>query len=185
MTRQALLLAHRLQSALLQLAGGGPLSAAPRVLLDGWATLYRWHAAGQRVTRLTAEHEDAILDNPLPQDLDLAEADLRHEAIGIELSDRRDWIVIARHAPAPCEVVVQGEIRWAYGQPLLTFVTEIGGDIKAGYFNLAAMPTPDALALRPGIALTRAGVRALAESETLEEDYRVALAIPTLYRQHR
>jgi hypothetical protein len=148
-----------------------------RIYVDAWATLYRWHEAGERVWRISQAVADETEDMCLPSDLDLATARTRGEAVTYQLPVRSEWIVIARHAPAPCEVRVHGDVRWAYAQPVLTYCTMLAdGSLAAGYYSLADMPTPDLLTLRPGATLGRS-VRALTEASIAEEEYRVALAL--------
>lgn len=173
-------LAERLQTALLRAAADHPTDWAqrvPRVQLDAWATLSRWHAGRERVWRISAAMADETEDIVLPPDLDLAVARVRGEAVAYQLPLRSEWIILARHAPAPAEVVVRSSVRWAYAQPVLTYCTMLAdGSMAAGYYSLLDMPTPDMLALRPGHTIGRA-IRALTDASITEEEYRVALAL--------
>lgn len=68
---------------------------------------------------------------------------------------------------------------------MLTYATEIDGGLASGFFSFLDMPTPGRMELRPGTTLGLAGSRERGEAEVAEEDYRVALGLATLYRQHR
>lgn len=174
-------LAERLQTALMRTADEHPPALwakhAPRVQLDAWATLYRWHNSGEHVWSISAAMADETEDMVLPYDLQLATARVRGEAVAYQLPERSEWIVLARHAPAPCEVQVRDGVAWAYAQPVLTYCTLLhGGALAAGYYSLADQPTPDRMVLRPGITLGQS-VRALTEASLPEEEYRIALAL--------
>lgn len=148
-----------------------------RIYVDAWASLYRWHAGGERVWRISAAMAEETEDMVLPPALQLASARVRGEAVAYQLPLRSEWIVLARHAPAPCAVDVYGDQRWAYAQPVLTYCTMLAdGSMAAGYYSLADMPTPDLLALRPGHTIGRS-IRALTDASITEEEYRVALAL--------
>lgn len=176
MNRTIYALAESLQRKL----GAISLNDAPRVMIDAWASLYRWHVTGERVWRISDEQADRLMDEPLPPALNLATAPVRGEAVAYQLPDRSEWIVLARHAPAPCLVVVHGDCRWSYAQPVLTYCTELpDGSLASGYFSLADMPTPSVLELRPGMTMLSGPLTA---AEIAEEDYRVSLAIAQHYR---
>lgn len=156
------------------------VESAPRVMLDAWATLEAWHRHGERVWRITPAAADETADMLLPPSLDLATAPTRGAAVAYQLPDRAEWIVLARHAPAPAAVTVLGpDIGWAYRQPVLTYCTEVRGGLASGYYSLADYPTAGALPdlIRPGSSLTIRGARLLGEAETAEESARVALAL--------
>lgn len=173
-------LAQRTQDALRRAADAAPDTwpqLVPRVQLDAWATLWRWHAGGERVWRISAAMAEETEDMVLPPDLDLATARTRGEAVAYQLPLRSEWIVLARHVPAPAEIPVYGAARWAYAQPVLTYCTVLAdGTLSAGYYSLTDQPTPARLSLRPGITLGRS-IRALTEASIAEEEYRVALAL--------
>jgi len=169
-------LANDLQHRLLEV--GNPLDRAPRVILDAWASLWRWHDTGERTWRITSEHEDALMANPLPSDLPLATAKRRGPAVAYQLPDRRQWIVLAYHDGKREPITVLGpEIGWSYSQPILTFATMIDDALASGYYNLTDQPTPADLHLRPGTSLRGA----LTAADIVEEDYRVAIAITDYY----
>ena len=173
-------LAQRTQDALRRAAEAAPDTwpqLVPRVQLDAWATLWRWHAGGERIWRISAAMAEETEDMLLPPDLDLATARVRGEAVAYQLPQRSEWIVIARHAPAPSKIPVHGAVRWAYAQPVLTYCANLaGGTLSAGYYSLADQPTPNQLSLRPGLTLGRS-IRALTEASIAEEEYRVMLAL--------
>ena len=173
-------LAQRTQDALRTVAQAAPdmwTQLVPRVQLDAWSTLWRWHAAGERVWRISQAMAEETEDMVLPAALDLATARTRGEAVAYQLPLRSEWTVLARHAPAPAEIPVYESARWAYAQPVLTYCTVLAdGTLAAGYYSLADMPTPDRLALRPGVTLGQS-IRALTEASIAEEDYRVMLAL--------
>lgn len=179
-------LAQRTQDALRRAAEAAPDTwpqLVPRVQLDVWATLYRWHAGGERVWRISAAMAEETEDMILPPDLDLATARTRGEAVAYQLPLRSEWIVLARHVPAPSEIPVYGAARWAYAQPVLTYCTMLAdGTISAGYYSLTDQPTPARLSLRPGITLGQS-IRALTAASIAEEEYRVALALIHHYIQ--
>lgn len=183
MTRDLYRHAERLQRLLQQVAQGrGPdgLKDAPRIALDAWATLYRWHEGGERVWRISPAVADEMADVVLPPDLPLATAPVRAEAVAYQLPERGQWLVLARHAPAPAVVVVYGEIRWAYAQPVLTYCTELeDGTLASGGYSLTECPTAGSLPdrLRAGTSLGLQGARRLGEAETTEEEARLALAL--------
>lgn len=190
MTKHLYTLARNLQSALLQAAGDLPPPVnwgklALRVHLDAWATLYRWHEAGEPITRITPEAEDAILSGGLPPDLPLATAPLAQPALACQLPDRSQWIVIARHSPAPSHITLRAAHGWTFAQPVLTYCsnTETGG-IMSGFVNLTDQPTLADLRLSPGRSIKSDGqIKSLSESEVTEDEYRLALAIHSLYRR--
>ncbi len=157
---------------------------APRVQLDAWATLLAWHTAGEPVTRLTDETEDAILSRPLPPDLALATAPLRRESLGIQCSERGVWVVIARH-PAGVSIGVQDTVSYGFRQPLLTYIANHPGGTgyAAGYVNLIDQPTPSRLTISPGTIMDAATerVRPLGNEAITHDDYLLTLAIHVLY----
>jgi hypothetical protein len=182
MTKDIYRLADRLQRELLAIAADRSpedwAAHGPRVLLDAWASLVRWSACDEPRWRISAAVADEIGDMLLPPDLPLSTARVRAEAVAYQLPDRGAWIVLARHAPAPCAVIVHGDVRWAYAQPVLTYCTVLeDGALASGYLSLADMPTAGALHLRPGLTLALSGPRALNAAEVSEEDYRVSLAL--------
>lgn len=175
--------AARLQAMLLRAAASLPAETwardVPRVLLDAWASLVRWHECGERVWRISAAAADETGDMLLPADLPLATARVRAEAVCYQLPARETWIVLARHAPAPCEVIVRGDLRWAYRQPVLTYCTQIDDSLASGIYNLDDCPTAGSLPLTiaPGTSLGLRGVRPLGEAEVSEEEARISLAL--------
>jgi len=177
-------LATRLQAQLLEKAAALPAETwarqVPRVLLDSWASLVRWHEAGEQVARISASMADETGDMVLASGLRLASARVRAEAVCYILPEESEWIVLARHAPAPCEVVVKDAVRWAYRQPVLTYCTMIGDTLAAGFYSLEDYPTSGDLPLlmaRRGSVIGRKGERVLGEAETMEEEARVSLAL--------
>ncbi len=188
MTKHLHLLAAEMQRTLRRAAGDLPApvdwsTLALRIHLDTWATLYRWHRAKEPIIRITEETEAAILDDGLPADTVLATAPLKHEALACQLPDRRQWIVIARHAPAPCDVAVWQQHGWRYGQPLLTYCcnTDDGG-LMAGFVNLIDQPRLRDLDLMPGRLIKKDGTMPkLTVAEITEESYRLEMAIFSLY----
>lgn len=173
-------LAERLQTELLQTADRHPdgwVKHTHRVQLDAWATLSRWHNSGERVWRISQAMAEETEDMVLPSDLDLATARVRGEAVAYQLPERSEWILLARHAPAPCDVQVRGNVAWAYAHPVLTYCTLLpDGALAAGYFSLSDQPTPNRLVLHAGITLGQS-VRSLTEASIVEEEYRIALAL--------
>lgn len=184
MTKDLYRLAEKLQRKLRELTGDDPskVAAVPRVMLDAWATLQKWNLTGEAIVRITEEEEQGLLSHRLPNDLGLALAKLKHESLACQLPNRKEWIVIARHAPGPVEIVVYGPLRWAYKQPLLTYVTELeDGSLAAGFINIVDQPTPVHLSLQPG-TLQGKKPKKLSEAEITTEDYRFTLALTKLYK---
>lgn len=194
MTKHLYRLATNLQRSLLAVAGDSapPINwgaLAPRVMIDAWATLSRWNASGEAITRITDEQESAILADPLPPNLPLATVPIRHGALACQLPALTDWIVIARHAPAPARVTVRHPHGWDYAQPVLTYIANCGDkpdSIASGFVNLIDQPTPAALSLIPGRTIRADGsIPRLSEADITEEDYRLSLAIAALYRRRQ
>ena len=158
---------------------------APRVQLDAWAALYAWHVAGEPITRLTDETEEAILASRLAPDFPLSTAPLTREALGIQTSERGNWIVIAR-VPGGTIIPVYGDISYGYRQPTLKYLssTPSGNGYAAGYVNLEDQPTPSHLSLIPGTSSDPETEQqhALTAVDITHDDYLLTLAIHTLYR---
>lgn len=170
-------LADKIQRELLTY--GHPIDRAPRVLLDTWSSLSAWNQAGEKTWRISHEQAEILLDTPLPATLPLATAPTRGPAVCYILPDLSEWIILARIS-ALHKIIIQGDISWAYSQPVLTYCTALeSGPIAAGYVNLTDQPTPDRLHLQPGTASRRGK---LSEAEITEEDYRLSLAIAQHYR---
>ena len=178
-------LATQLQEGLRGAAQAGkPIGQVPRALLDAWATLYRWSRSGEPIVRLTDESEEAMLERPLQATLPLARAPLATEALACQLPSRSDWIVIARHAPAPCWVQVWEQIGWEYAQPVLTYSGLLDGVTLSGYLSLEDMPTPADLRLQAGTLLRADGASTpLGEADVLPEEYALTMAVDALYRR--
>lgn len=176
MTKDLHDLAHRLQDLL---RAAPSMDQAPRGAVDGWAALYGWHRAGERWWRISEEHAERLLDEPLPADLQLAMAPTRGEGMAYQLPDRQDWIVLARWQPQEI-IPVWGERTVAYRQPVLVYATAAAdGTLLSGYVSLIDQPTPPDVHLRPGVSLLRGP---LTDAEITEEDYRLSLAIAQHYR---
>lgn len=160
----------------------------PRVQLDGWASLWRWHQAGEPVWRITEAEERDTLAAPPRGDVQLATCRLRREAVACILPDRRDWIVIARHAPAPAWVPVYCEHGWAYAQPLVTWCGRSDGEgataFTSGYVSLLDQPTPADVVVLPGTVTDLETERSapITEAQSVHDDYRLALALAVLLR---
>lgn len=168
-------IANRLQRSLLEAES---IPTAPRVALDGWASLQAWNQAGQQRWPISPEQADRLLDEPLPVDLALATASTRGPAVCYVLPDGA-WIVLARHEKNQF-IPVFGEVGWGYSGPVLTYCTELEDrSVASGYINLLDQPTPAHLKLYPGTA-TKAGP--LTEVQITEEDYRLSLAIAQHFR---
>ena len=190
MTKHLYRIATSVQEQLLGAALLSPASEWPkqvsRVQLDAWATLWRWHAIGEPITRITPEAEDAMLDQPLPPDLPLATARTRSEALAVQLPDPREWIVIARH-PGNATIIVQSQHCYGYAQPLLTYCASSArgseSGYTSGYINLIDQPTIGDVRLYAGTITDAFTERqqALTEAEITDDDYRLAIAIHALY----
>lgn len=168
--------AHRLQATLRAVPS---IDQAPRAAIDGWAALYAWHAAGEPCWRISEEHAERLLDEPLPDTLDLVTARTRGHGVAYQLPDRGEWIVLARWQPGMA-IPVYDDRTLGYRQPVLVYCTELdAGTLATGFLNLLAQPRPPDVQLRPGVSLMRGQ---LGEAEITEEDYRVSLAIAQHYR---
>lgn len=158
----------------------------PRVQLDAWSTLWRWHAIGAPITRITPEAEDAMLDKPMPPDLPLATARTRSEALAVQLPDPSEWLVIARH-PANATIIVQSQHCYGYAQPLLTYCGSSSrgsaDGYTSGFINLIDQPTLAEVRLYAGTITDAITERqqALTDADVTSDDYRLALAIHALY----
>lgn len=159
-------------------AAGGPVKA-PRVAIDGWATLWLWHRHGEAVWRISAEQAERLLDEPLPPDLPLATAPTRGRAVAYQLPERREWVVLARHEAKAAIPIYAGLEPIAYDRPTLTYITETDDGLDTGYYSLIDQPTPAALSLRPGYGLL---LGRLTQVDISEVDYRVSLAIAQHFR---
>lgn len=187
MRKQAHQLARGLQQQLqaaLASHGAAWTQHVPQVSLDAWTALVAWHQAGEPVTRLTDEAEDAILAQPLPADLPLATARVRRGgAIAVIMPERSLWIILARLAAQQPVPVQDG---WTLGrrQAILAYVRNDPDSrgIAAGYYSLEDHLTLGSLHLRPGTTLRADGTtRPLGEADTADDDYRVLLALHQLY----
>jgi hypothetical protein len=158
---------------------------APRVQLDAWATLWRWHSSGEPMTRLTIEAESAMLSRPLPGDLRLATVALQTEALAVQLPPR-NWIVIARHA-AQAIITVNGQHCYSYAKPVLTYMASsaVGSahGYGSGYVSLIDQPTVADLQLYAGTLTDSATERQidLGSADAAEDEYTLDLAIHALY----
>lgn len=171
-------------AALLYPADEWPLHA-PRVQLDAWATLWRWHTSGEPMTRLTIDAESAMLSRPLPGTLSLATVPLQDEALAVHLPPR-DWIVIARH-PAQSIITVHGQHCYSYAQPVLTYMASsaVGSKdgYRSGYVSLIDQPTVADLQLYAGTLTVSATEQQidLGTADAAEDEYTLHLAIHALY----
>lgn len=158
---------------------------APRVQIDAWATLWRWHSSAEPMTRLTMEAESAMLSRPLPGDLVLATVPLQAEALAVHFPPR-DWIVIARHA-AQAIITVHGQHCYSYAQPVLTYMASsaVGSahGYRSGYVSLIDQPTVADLQLYAGTLTDSATERQidLGTADAAEDEYTLHLAIHALY----
>ena len=155
----------------------------PRVHLDAWATLYRWHAEGERIWRVTEQEEAWMLDHPLPARLPLIDAPVRAEALAVQLPDRSEWVVIARHATAPVTIPVHGDVRFGYTQPLLTYCSPGSrtddGSLGSGFVNLIDQPEYGSIRLIAGTLTGEqdAAERQLTKDELGMDAYRLLVGI--------
>lgn len=173
MTKHIHKLAQQLQP---MMAAGDP---AP-VVRDAWASLVRWHQAGERVHRLTP-HDVEAARSGLPLDLPLASAPIRAAGL-LYVIERRLWLVVARHAAREPYPVRAGVSR-AYAEPMLTYATEVNGGLASGAINLRDSPTPAQLRIYPGTSLGEHGARAMDRDEISTEIVRLAQCLPHFYRQ--
>lgn len=172
MTKHLHQLAARLQR---QMLGAGP--SAPAVIRDAWASLYRWHEAGEHVYRLRTD----VRAPALPPDLALATAPVVRPAVCYVL-DRDQWLILARHqAREPVIVQAPDHVR-AYSEPMLTYATELAdGVLSSGTVNLRDTPTPRTLRIPAGTVLGELGTRRLEAEEMGDEMLRLARCLPYYY----
>lgn len=186
MTKHLHRLAQSIQRQLLTIAEAHPgpewVRHAPRVSLDIWASLWAWHRAGEPITRITLEAEEAILTRSLPNDIPLAAAPLRRAALACQMPEPALWCVIAR-IPARELIQVHGDICWAEVSTMLVYcANNEDRSISSGYYNLRDQPTYGALNLIAGTRLTREGHVPVTDDAVMADDYRVTLAIHALYQ---
>lgn len=187
--RHAVVLQEQLMGAAMLHPAEEWVRCVPRVQPDAWATLWRWHQAGEPIVRITEEMESALLARPPDPATPLANVPLQREALACQLPDRSQWMVVARHAPAPAYIPVHGEHGWAYGEPVLTYCgssalgTESG--LVSGFVNLLDQPTLGALLLGAGTitAAVSEEPRPLQETAILADDYRFTLALAEFLRR--
>ena len=173
MTQRLPKLAHEVQRRLL--SGGAPRTMEP-VLRDAWASLFRWHEAGEHVYRIQEIKPD------LPPELDLANAPVIHESSCYELPGGKDRIVLARHQASQPIVIHAPEAVYAYPDPLLTYCTELaGGALASGVLNLVESPRYRDLYLPAGKSSGKSGERWLHQDEIAEEERRLRLAFPFFF----
>jgi hypothetical protein len=189
MTKQLHLLARKLQAKLVSL--DDQRDALP-VERDAWATLYRWHIAGEHVYRIRS-------DVPVPimrPDLDLATAPVARAGVCYVI-DRDQWMVIARHAAQEPIVVQAPDLVRAYSEPMLSYCSSIRvprlersgvvlrdvAVMVSGVLNLRDMPTPASLKMPPGTSLGADGVwRLLTAEDIAPEMVRLAKVLPWYYQ---
>lgn len=167
MTRKLYSLATRLQAKLLE-AGLAHMDNADR---DAWATLFRWHQAGERVWRVKGPSA-ALLPG-----LDLARAPTIASAVLYQLDDRSEWILVARHGAAEAIAVKAPDMVFAYPEPMLTYLTPVADTLASGVVNLQEMPTPADLWLPAG----RQGQRWLDQDDVSTEETRLRRVLPYFY----
>jgi len=171
-TKQLHQLARLLQARLL--TGGGP-TGTERVVLDAWATLYRWHRSGERIWRIDADDAPPALRADLP----LATAPIFAPAVCYHGPDRAEWIIVARHTAE--EPIWYGESAgqsYAFPDALITYAAMIGKTLAAGFINLADQPTPAALYLMAG----KSADRWLDDDDIAPEERRFHRALRHWYR---
>jgi len=189
MTKHIYRLASGLQDQLLGAAmlhpAGEWARLVPRVQLDAWASVWRWHIDGEIITRVTEEMAAAFAAHPLPGDLPLATAPLQSASLGVQLPDRSEWIVIARHAPAPATIPVHGQHHWAYAQPVLTYCASsaLGSQtgLASGFVNLIDQPTPRDITLFAGRVTSMETEESRPITDISVDAQRLAIALHALF----
>lgn len=175
MTKQLFRLATDMQARLL--AAGGPWCGEemPAVLRDAWASLYRWHKAGDRVWRMPPDDEPPAL----AADLALATAAVYAPGCCYSGPTPREWIVVARHAAREPIILHAPQAVWAFPEAMITYVTTLGsGALAAGCLNLGETPTWSAVYLPAG----RSGSRWLHQDDIALEESRLFRAMQYWYR---
>lgn len=175
MTKHIYRLATRLQQTLL----GAPWPPPPeiRVMVDAWASLQAWHAAGEHVYRIRRD----VRMPPIAPDLDLAAAPTVRPAVCYVL-DTDQWLIVARHrAHEPIPIRAPERII-GYPAPVLTYCTEVEhGRLASGYVNLTDIPVVSRLRLGAGTSIGLAGATALDGHDISEEMLRLARCLPYYY----
>lgn len=160
----------------------------PRGQLDAWAALVCWHELGEHVTRLTEEMEEALLEAPPDPATPLASTAVRREAIGIQMPDRSEWLVMAR-IPALARIPVHGAHHWGYRQPVIAWCGSSPSGNEdgyiSGYINLLDQPTLADVRISGGLvtSLLTEESRARSAADLIGDDYRVSLALAVFLRQ--
>ena len=169
MTEQLYRLSRVVQRQLLD----GPWPPSKRVLVDAWASFFRWHECGEHVFRVR-DRSPAIA-----HDLPLSSAPVRREAQCYMLEG--EWIVLSR-IPALHPIPVHGERVLSFRQPLLTYCTETeSSGMASGYFNLIDQPTPRELQLMPGTSIAELWSRNLDHEEISTEALRIVRTLPFFF----
>jgi hypothetical protein len=188
MTKHLHLLAAKLQRNLLAMAD--PRDAAP-IVRDAWASLYRWHEAGEHMYRIRSDVTVPTMD----PDLDLATAPVARAGVCYVI-DRDQWLVISRHDEMQPVVIRAPNLVRAYDAPMLTYCTSIrvprleragvvitDSDVMcSGTINLSDTPTPRTLRMPPGTTLGSDGIwRLLTADDIAPEMVRLAKVLPWYY----
>lgn len=175
-------LATQLQSLLRAHAEQGTLATAPRAVIDAWAALTAWHAAGEPMLRLTDEAEDALLTHGLPPDLQLATARTtrRGDALLVQTPDRAHHVLVARLAQDAHVPICEGASIHLTGRLLVYCIPQ--EQLASGFFQLRDQPTPADLHLLPGLVARADGTSIqLSDADITVDDYLATLGILALY----
>jgi len=171
MTKHLIMIGNDIRARLL--AGGAPQHMEP-VLRDAWASLFRWHQAGGNVYRLREVRE-------CPQDLAI-NGKPRNRSCCVQLPNRTEWIVLARHEPGEVIGLNPGTDPWAYPDTTLTWCCDLDGrGLESGAINIDRYTRWREVWLMPGETVDleqHAAPRALHSDDLAGAERRLALALP-------
>jgi len=176
MTKRIHQIARGLQAQLLQ--AGWPPEESTRAAREAWASLYRWHQAGEHVYRVRTD----VRTPPIAPDLQLSTAPTVRPAVCYVL-DSDQWIVIARHGPGEPVVIHNPDRVYAEKSPTLTWATEYERGLASGRINLRDQPAPADLRIGAGSVTTTRGRRPLDAGDIAPEMLRLVRILPLFYAE--
>lgn len=174
MTKHIHQIARGLQETLLGAAW--PPDESTRAAREAWASLYRWHQAGEHVYRVRTD----VRTPAIAPDLPLATAPTVRPAVCYVL-DTDQWIIIARHGPGEPVVIREPERVYAERAATLTWATEYERGLASGRINLREQPTPADLRVGAGTVATARGHRDLDARDIAPDMLRLVRVLPLFY----
>lgn len=174
MTKRLHQIARGLQDTLLGAAW--PPDDSTRAAREAWASLYRWHVAGEHVYRARTDVRTPPIDPGMP----LATAPIARPAVCYVI-DTDQWIVIARHGPGEPVVIKHPDRVYAEIAATITWATEYDRGVASGGINLRDQPTPADLRVAAGTVAPTRGQRPLGGSDIAPEMLRLVRVLPLFY----